>query len=262
MAMLSYTKELYHYRNLLRMWSLREIKVRYKQSLLGAAWAILQPLALMLMFTAVFSVIARVPSDGIPYPLFSYTALLPWTFFSTSISFAVPSLVNNMGLVTKIYFPREVLPLGAVIAAFVDFAVASSIFAALLVLYAVPLHFTLLWVPALVAIQVTLTLGVVFFASTFNVWYRDIRFVVPLGLQLWMYASPIIYPISLVPERWRVLYMLNPMAGLMDSYRRVILLGQPPQYACLLWAVFLSATLCIAGYVYFKRSEPEFADVI
>jgi lipopolysaccharide transport system permease protein len=262
MTMLSYTRELYHYRDLLRMWSLREIKVRYKQSLLGAAWAILQPLVLMLMFTAVFAVIARVPSDGIPYPLFSYAALLPWTFFSTGISFAVPSLVNNMGLVTKIYFPREVLPLGAVIAAFVDFTVASTIFVALLVLYVVPLHLTLLWVPALVATQVILTLGVVFFASTFNVWYRDIRFVVPLGLQLWLYASPIIYPVSLVPERWRAPYMLNPMASLMDSYRRVILLGQPPQYAYLLWAVLLSATLCVSGYAYFKRSEPRFADVI
>lgn len=262
MALFSYIKELYQSRDLLRIWAQREIKVRYKQSFLGAAWAILQPFVMMLMFTAVFSVIARLPSDGIPYPIFSYTALLPWTFFSTSISFAVPSLVNNMGLVTKIYFPREVLPVASVIAAFVDFCVASTVFVALMVYYWMPLHLTMLWVPVLVVTQILLTLGVVFFASTVNVWFRDIRFVVPLGMQLWMYASPIIYPVSLVPERWRMLYMLNPMACLIDSYRRVILLGEPPQYAYLIWAMLLAAVSCVAGYLYFKRSEPRFADVI
>lgn len=262
MKLIQYLKELRAYRDLLWMWTLREVKVRYKQSLLGAAWAILQPLVLMIMFTMVFAYFARVPSDGIPYPLFSYVALLPWTFFSTSISFAVPSLVNNMGLVTKIYFPREILPLGAVIAALVDFVVASTVFVALMVLYRAPLYGSLLWVPLLVVTQVALTLGVVFFAATVNVWYRDIRFVVPLGLQLWMYASPIIYPISLVPERWQGVYRLNPMAGLLDSYRRVILLGRPPQYGDLLWAAFLSLVLCAVGYAYFKRSEPQFADVI
>lgn len=258
----SYTQELLHHRDLLRMWAQREIKVRYKQSVLGAAWAILQPLVLMLMFTAVFSVIAGVPSDGIPYPIFSYTALLPWTFFATSISFAAPSLVTNMGLVTKIYFPREVLPIASVMAAFVDFLVASSVFLALMAFYRMPLQVTMLWVPLLVVTQIVLTLGVVFFASTLNVWYRDIRFLVPLGLQLWMYASPVIYPVSLVPEQWQGLYMLNPMAGLIDSYRRVILLGQPPQLPYLLWAMLFSAALCVTGYLYFKRSEPSFADVI
>jgi len=260
--MLSHTKELYDHRDLLRMWTLREIKIRYKQSVLGAAWAILQPLVLMLMFTAVFSVIARVPSDGIPYPVFSYTALLPWTFFSTSISFAVPSLVGNMKLVTNIYFPREVLPLASVIAAFVDFSVASTVFLLLMVFYRVPLHLTLLWVPLLVATQIALILGVVLFASTLIVWYRDIRFVVPLAVQLWMYASPIIYPVSLVPERWRALYMLNPMAGLIESYRRTILHGQPPQALYLGWAALVAVALLLLGYRYFKRSEARFADEI
>jgi len=260
--MLSNARELYRHRDLLRMWTLREIKVRYKQSILGGAWAILQPLVLMLMFTAVFSIIARVPSDGIPYPIFSYTALLPWTFFSTSISFAVPSLVSNMGLVTKIYFPREVLPLASVAAAFVDFLVASIVFLLLVLVYWWPLHITLLWVPLLVLIQITLTLGVVLFAATLNVWYRDIRFVVPLGLQLWMYASPIIYPVSLVPERWRSVYMLNPMAGLIESYRRTILHGQAPLPLHLGGAAFVAVTLLFLGYQYFKRSEARFADVI
>lgn len=260
--MINCIRELFHFRDLLFLWSLREIKVRYKQSVVGAGWAILQPLVLMLMFTLVFSVFVRVPSDGIPYPIFSYTAVLPWTFFATGISFAVPSLVNNMNLVTKIYFPREVLPLGSVIAAFVDFLVASVVFGGLLLFYRVPVHASLAWVPLIVATQVVLTLGIVFFAATLNVWFRDIRFVVPLALQLWMYASPVIYPVSLVPERWRPLYLLNPMASLIDSYRRTILLGQPPDYPFFLWAVGLSSALCVVGYAYFKRSEPRFADVI
>lgn len=252
----------FRYWDLLCIWSMREIKVRYKQSILGVAWAILQPLVLMLMFTAIFSIIAPVGSDDIPYPIFSYTALLPWTFFSTSISFAVPSLVNNMGLVTKIYFPREVLPVASVVAAFVDFLVASTVFVALMIYYRVPLHTTLLWVPVLVVTQIVLTLGVVLFASTLNVWYRDIRFVVPLGMQLWMYASPIIYPISLVPERWRVIYMLNPMAGLIESYRRTILQGLPPQGLHLGTAAALAVVLLLLSYRYFKHAEAQFADVI
>lgn len=250
------------HRYLLRMWSLREIKVRYKQSVIGTAWAILQPVVLMLMFTVVFSVIVQVPSDDLPYPVFSYTAVLPWTFFAASITFAVPSLINNSGLVTKIYFPREVLPIAIVVAAFVDFLVASTIFLVMMIFYQVPSHVTLFWVPLLLATQIILILGVVFFASALNVWYRDIRFLTPLGLQLWFYATPIIYPVSMVPERFQELYMLNPMASLIDSYRRTILQGQPPQYIYLLWAIVFSTVLCITGYAYFKHSEARFADVI
>lgn len=260
--MLAYLQELQAYRSLLWLWALRELKIRYKQSLLGAAWAILQPLVLMLMFTAVFSVIAEVPSDDIPYPVFSYTALLPWTFFATSISFAVPSLVNNMSLVTKIYFPREILPIASVIAALIDFLIASTVFGGLLILYRVPLRATVLWVPLLVITQTTFTLGVVFFAATLNVWYRDIRFMIPLGMQLWMYASPIIYPLSSVPERWRTLYMLNPMAVLIESYRRTILHGQPPQALNFGWALLAAFFLLLMGYRYLKRAETQFADVI
>ncbi len=255
-------KELYSYRELLWMWALREIKVRYKQSVLGAVWAILQPLVLMSLFTLVFSYFTRVPTDGLPYPIFSYTALLPWTFLATSVTFAVPSLINNMNLVTKIYFPREILPLASVIVALIDFFIASLVFLGLLILYQVPLQFSFLWVPILLAIQVALTLGIVFFLSALSVRYRDIRFVVPLGLQIWMYASPIIYPASLVPERLRAIYMLNPMAGLIDSYRSVVLQNAMPRVQYLTTSAFISAVLLVAGYAYFKQSEIEFADVI
>jgi lipopolysaccharide transport system permease protein len=260
--MVTYLRTLYAYRELLWVWMQRGIKVRYKQSVLGAAWAILQPLVLMLMFTAVFSFFARVPTDGIPYPIFSYTALLPWTFFSASISFAVPSLVNNMNLVTKIYFPREVLPIAAVAVAFVDFLVASIVFVGLMLFYGLPLRPSLLWVPLLLAVQIVLTLGVALLASALIVWYRDMRFVVPLSLQLWLYASPVIYPTSLVPGHLHALYMLNPMASLIDSYRRTILHGQPPHVLYLTISAAIAGALLVIGYTYFKRSEAQFADVI
>lgn len=260
--MIAQLTELYNYRALLWIWTQREVKIRYKQSILGAAWAILQPLVMMIMFTLVFSSFVRVPTDGIPYPIFSYTALLPWTFFATSISFAVPSLVNNMNLVTKIYFPREILPIASVAAAFVDFLVSSTVFVVLMLFYHVSVQPTLLWVPAILAIQIVLTLGVVLMAATLNVWYRDIRFLVPLGIQIWMYASPIIYPVTLVPERWRGLYMLNPMASIITSYRHVILDGEPPELRHLSVAAFLALVLLLSAYFYFKRSESRFADVI
>lgn len=255
-------RELYQYRELLWRWILREIGVRYKQSLLGAAWALLQPLAMMIMFTLVFSFLARVPTDGMPYPLFSYTALLPWTFFQTSVSFGVPSLVNNLNLVTKIYFPREILPLGAVGASFFDFLVASTIFLFMFLFYRVPLSWTVAWLPLLLALQVLLTFGVTLLGSAIIVLYRDVRFIVPLGLQLWLYATPVIYPVSLVPERLRPYYMLNPMAGIIDSYRRVILYGQPPVWGHLGLSAAVALALFVIGYVVFKRLEVSFADII
>lgn len=260
--MFAHLKTLLDYRQLLWMWTLREVKIRYKQSFLGAAWAVLQPLSLTLIFTVVFSYFARVPTDGVPYPIFAYTALLPWTLFATAISFAAPSLITNMNLVTKIYFPKEILPLATIGAALLDFLVATLVFAGMLLFYRIPLTIMVFWVPVLIVIQIGLMVGVGLLVSGVNVFYRDIRFVVPLALQLWMYASPVIYPVTLVPQRFRFLYMLNPMAGLIASYRRVILEGRPPVGAELGLAAGVSVLLCLVGYVYFKRKEPEFADVI
>lgn len=259
---ITYWKEFYNYRALLFSWIERDLRLRYKQTLLGGLWAILQPLALMLLFVLVFSVFVTLPSDGIPYPIFSYTALLPWTFFSTSVTFGVNSLVNNINLVTKIYFPREILPIASIGAALVDFGVASGILIILLVAYRIPFYLTLLWVPLLLLIQTIFISGVILIASMMNAFYRDVRFIIPLFIQMLMYASPIIYPLSSVPEKIRPIYLLNPMAGLIDSYRRVILKGIPPDPVVLAIATLISLVLLILGYLYFKSAERALPDVI
>lgn len=255
-------REVLHARELLWMWTLRDVKVRYKQSIVGIGWAILQPLSLMLIFTLVFSFIVHVPTGDIPYPLFSYTAVLPWTFFATSIAMGVPSLVNNMNLVTKVRMSREILPMATVLASLVDFAIASMVFAGMIVFYQVSLHWTALWVIPLLAIQIILTVGVVLLGSSLNVLYRDIRFIVPLATQLWMYASPIIYPIDLVPERLRPIYYLNPMAGIIEGYRLAILQGQSPNLPAVGVSLLVSTVILVLGYRTFKRLEPVFADLI
>lgn len=254
--------ELVRFRDLLWSWVVREIKIRYKQSFLGAAWAVLQPLALMLMFTLVFSVLVDIETGDVPYPLFSYTAVLPWTLLHTSITFATSSLLTNMNLVTKTYFPREILPLGSVGAALLDFLIASTVFAGMMLIYRVPLTTAVIWLPLLVSIQMALILGVAFITSSLSVNYRDIRFIVPLGLQLWFYATPVIYPLSLVPERFRLIYMLNPMSGLIVSYRAVLLHGQPPPLGYLAMAASAALVVLAVGYALFKKLEPSFADVI
>lgn len=262
MSLFSDLQELVRYRELLFSWVLRDIKVRYKQSVLGIAWAILQPLSATILFAVIFSRFVKVPTEGIPYPIFYYSALLPWTFLSASVSFGVPSLVNNMNLVTKIYFPREILPIASVVACFVDFLIASVVFIGMMIFYRVPVALSIVLVPLIVAIQIVLTLGIVLLSSALMVFYRDIRFVVPLGLQLWLYATPIIYPVSLVPERFHMLYMLNPMAGIIDSYRTVILSAKSPQVEYLLLAFAVSVVLFLGAYRYFKNAEMEFADII
>ena len=260
--MLAYLAELIEARELLFTWAKRDFKVRYSQSVLGAAWAIVQPLSLMVIFSVIFSVFLRVPTDGIPYPVFAYTALLPWSFFANSLSSAIPSLVNNMNLVSKIHFPREILPLSAIIVSTVDFLVASSIFVLMLLFYRVPVGPAILLVPFVLTIQVILTLGISLLASAINVFYRDVRFVIPLVLQIWMYLSPIIYPVNLVPERLRRLYFLNPMAVFIDTYRRTILLNQMPDWPYLGLAALVSVSLTIVAYRTFKQAEREFADLI
>jgi lipopolysaccharide transport system permease protein len=262
--MIAHVQNLFQFRELIGMWAFREIRVRYKQSLLGAAWAVMQPLAMMLMFTFVFSKIARIPTEQ-PYPIFSYTALLPWMLFATSLSFGVNSLINNMNLVTKTYFPREVLPIGVIGAALFDFLISSSIFVLLMIYYHIPVTIHFLWIPVFLVIQIFLMLGIMFIGSALTVFYRDVRFVVPLAIQLWMYATPIIYPIELVDEnlpQFRTLYALNPMVGIVESYRNVILRGVPPNVSDLGLAALVSVVLFIVGYIIFKRLEVLFNDLI
>lgn len=254
-------QELYKFRSLLWVWSLREIRVRYKQSVLGGIWAILQPFSTMLIFSLIFGVIIKVPTNGIPYPVFFYSALLPWTFFSSSITTAVPSLISNLNLVTKIYFPREILPIASIVAAFIDFLIAALLYIVLLIIYHVPVKISILWIPILLIMQTLLTLGISFLGASLIVAYRDIRFVIPLALQLWMYLSPVVYPLSSVPDRFRFLYMLNPMAGIIDSYRS-LLLGGTVHWEYLMFETAIILLVFIFGYFYFKRKEAFFADII
>ena len=260
--MLVGVRELLSRRDLLVTWTIRDIRIRYKQSFLGAAWAILQPLSATIIFSVIFSRFIQVSTDGIPHPIFYYSALLPWTFLATAVSFGVTSLINNMNLVTKVYFPREILPLAAILASVVDFLIASLIFLGMMIFYQIPLSTSFIAVPLLLFIQFILVTGIVLLASALTVFYRDFRFVVPLGLQLWMYLTPIIYPLSMVPERFRSLYMLNPMAALIDSYRRVILEGRWPHVPPLLLASAVSIVLLVGAYRFFKRAEGVFADII
>jgi len=255
-------KLLLSYKDLLKLWTQREIRIRYKQSFLGIAWAILQPLVLMIIFSVIFSLIIKVPTNGIPYPIFSYSGVLPWTFFSSALSFGIPSLVNNMGLVTKIYFPREILPLSSIGAAFFDFMIASSIFVCMFLFYHMQPSWNLFFLPLIFAIQVILTIGIILPMSALNVFYRDIRFIIPLGIQIWFYTTPIIYPVNQIPERFRTLYAINPMVGIIDAYHQVILYHNHPDFLYLGISLLVSFLLFFGGYLLFKKFEFKFADVI
>ena len=250
------------YADLLRTLSAHRIKVRYKQSALGLAWALLQPLSLMLIYTLVFSVIARVPSTGAPYALFAYAALLPWTYFSTALTNATNGLVSHAHLVTKVYFPREILPLSYVIAALFDLLMASSILLALMLYYRVPFTLNALWVvPVIFVLTVFLTATALLLSAT-QVRFRDIGMAMPLLLQLWMFATPVVYPLEQVPQRFRGLYVLNPMVGVVDGFRRAVILGEAPDLRLLALSAGVSLVLLPAAYVYFKRVEATVADVI
>jgi lipopolysaccharide transport system permease protein len=253
---------LLQHREILLAWTSRTIRARYQQSMLGVLWAVLQPAASVAIFTLVFTRFIPIDTQGVPYVVFAYTAMVPWTFFSASLADMVDSLVNNMGLVTKIYFPREILPLAALLARLLDFGIAAAVLAVLIVLYGMPINpLSLALLPVILVTQVALSLGLGLAGSALNVFYRDVRHLIGLGLQLWLYATPIIYPASLVPEALRPLYFLNPMAGIVESYRAVILRGEmPPPY--LLLSIAVSAVLLAAGYWFFKRVEFQLADVV
>ena len=253
---------LWHYRDLFYTLTVHRIKVRYKQSVLGLAWAILQPLSLMLIYTVIFSVIARVPSEGVPYAVFAYAALLPWTFFSSALTNATTGLVNHSALVTKVYFAREILPLTYVSAALFDFCIASFFLVALFVYYGVGLTVYAFWaIPILVLLTMIATaLSLIF--SVIQVRFRDVGVAMPLLLQVWMFASPVVYPLSAVPQRWRGLYALNPMVGVIENFRRAVLQGTEPDFYSLGVSVAVAAVLLPVAYLYFTRVEATMADII
>jgi len=255
-------RELVEYRDLLFTLSVHRLKVRYKQSVLGPAWAVLQPVLLMLLFTVVFSRIVRLPSEGVPYALFAYSALLPWTFFSSSLSSATNSLVSHFSLVTKVYFPREILPLTYVVAGLVDFLVASVVLGGLLAYYHVTLTVHAFVAIPTIAVLTVFTVAASFVLSAIQVRYRDVGVAMPLMLQLWMFVTPIVYPLSVVPARWQGLYELNPMVGIIEGLRRVIVQGSPPDFHSLGVSAAISVILLPIAFIYFKRVEATVADVI
>jgi lipopolysaccharide transport system permease protein len=251
-----------HYRDLLYTLTLHRIKVRYKQSVLGVTWAIIQPLSMVVIFTAVFSRIARVPSEGLPYPLFAFVALLPWNYFSTAVVNSTNGLVNHANLITKVYFPRELLPLTYVFAAFFDLLIASGVLGLLLVYYQVPLTWHALYAIPLIVILSVFIFGVALLMSAVQVRFRDIGLAVPLLLQVWMLLTPLIYPLSEVPARFRPAYILNPMVGIIEGFRLVLLHGTAPDWPTLSISVGISAGLLLFSYMYFKRIEATMADII
>lgn len=262
LSLFSDLKELAHYGDLLYTLTLHRIKVRYKQSFLGVSWAIIQPVSMMMIFTAVFSLIARVPSGGAPYAIFAYVALLPWNAFASSVSNATSGLVSHSQLVTRVYFPREILPITYVLAALFDFFIASSVLGALMLYYRVPLTAEALYAVPIVIILTAFSLSISLLFSATQVRFRDIGMAVPLLLQLWMFATPIIYPLSAVPARLRFAYLFNPMVGIVESFRRVILYSSSPDFRELGASALISIILLIASYLYFKRIESTMADVI
>ncbi len=252
-------RELWEYRELLWFMAVRDVKLRYKQTALGAAWAMLQPLLTMVIFTLLFGKFAGMPSNGHPYALFAYAGLLPWTFFANAITGCGSSLVINSNLVTKVYFPRLIIPLATVLAGLVDFGISLALFFCLAALYRVRPTWTLLALPVLIALTVVLAMAIGSFFAALNVKYRDIRYALPFLVQLGMFVTPIIYPSALVPEKWRWILHWNPLAAIVEGYRTA-LLGGPFDLRSLFTAGLLVLGLFAAGAYYFRSVENGFAD--
>lgn len=257
-----YVRALPEYWDLLYTLSLHRINVRYRQTVLGVAWAVLQPLLMMLVFTMVFSVLARMPSEGTPYALFAYTALLPWTFFASAVTNATGSLVGHTQLITKVYFPREILPLTYVVAGFFDFLIGLVVLGGLMTWYGVAPTTQILHLVPIVLLLGAWLLSVALILAAAQVRWRDVGVAMPVMLQLWMFASPVIYPLSLVPEGLRTWYLLNPMAGIISSFRDVLLQGTQPDPVPLRYAVVITAIALPVAYLVFKRSEATMADMV
>jgi lipopolysaccharide transport system permease protein len=250
------------YRDLLYTLSLHRISVRYKQTSLGFAWALLQPVLMMLIFTAVFSVLAKMPSDGTPYALFAFSALLPWTFFNTAVSSGTNSLITHSQLITKVYFPREILPLTYVVAALFDFAIGFCVLLGLMWWYRAPLSMHAWGLVPIIALLCAWSLAVSLVLAAVQVRVRDIGVALPVLLQILMFASPIIYPLSMVPRAWREWYLLNPMAGIVTSFRDLLLHQRLPDPHPIFVACLVTAIVLPAAFLFFKRAESTMADLL
>jgi lipopolysaccharide transport system permease protein len=254
--------DLWHYRELLYFLTWRDIAVRYKQAALGVAWAVLQPVLTMVVFSVIFGELAKLPSDGVPYPLFSFAALLPWGLFAGALQRAGASVVASANLVTKVYFPRLLIPVSAVLAGLVDFFISLAVLGGMMAWYGVPLTWRTLALVPLTALAVLTAFAVGTWLAALNVEYRDVGYIIPFLVQIWMYASPVVYSANMVPTgAWRIVYGLNPMAGVIQGFRWALLGAAPP--GDLIWAsVIVVAVLLVSGVAYFRHVERDFADVI
>ncbi len=250
------------YRELLEELTKREIKQRYKQSVLGYAWVILNPFFQMLVMAFVFKFLLRMNNLGVPYSIFLFAGLLPWNLFAQSISSSVNALVANAGLLTKIYFPREIFVASTILAKLVDFFLASTVFVGMMFWFHIPVTFNLLWFLPILAIQLIFTYGLSLMMAAFNLFYRDIQYLLGLVLMLWMYLTPVIYPTEMFPLRYRWIFKLNPMAVFINAYRQVILAGKPPNFVSLAIGFIVSVIVLLIGQLIFKKLEGQFADVV
>ena len=255
-------KDLWIYRELIYFMTWRDLKVRYKQTLLGASWAILQPFLTMVVFSIFFGELAKVPSDNVPYPIFSYTALLPWTLFSKALQDASKSLVSSSHMITKIYFPRIILPLASILAGVVDFIIAFLVLLGMMWYYQIVPNINIWTLPLFVLLALTTAIGVGLWLSALNVLYRDINYATHFITQFWLFITPIAYPASMVPEQWKLVYALNPMAGVVEGFRWALLGSSNPPGLTLLVSISVALLLLISGLFYFKRMERLFADMV
>jgi lipopolysaccharide transport system permease protein len=253
---------LWQYRELLYFLVWRDVKVRYKQTVIGVAWAILQPLMTMIIFTIVFGKFAKIPSDGFPYPVFAYTALLPWTYFSQALMRSGTCLVGNSQLITKVYFPRLLIPLSAAATPVVDFCVSFTILLAMMAYYGITPTWYVLFLPFFMLLALLTALSVGLWLSPLNIKYRDVGYILPFLTQFWMYASPVVYPVSLVPEQWRLAYSLNPMVGVIEGFRWALLGKENPDIAVIGVSASVVLIIFVGGLIYFKRMENTFADQV
>lgn len=255
-------RDLWEYRELLYFLTWRDIKVRYKQTVLGAAWAIIQPFTAMVIFSVVFGKLARLPSDGLPYPIFTYTALLPWNFFATALNRSSGSLVGSASLITKVYFPRLIIPISAAVGGAVDFAVAFVILLGMMAFYSVVPTAAVFTLPLFLLLALATALGVGLWLSALNVRYRDVGYIIPFLVQIWLFASPVAYSSSLIPAHWHALYGLNPMAGVVEGFRWALLGTEQGPGSILAVSVLVVIVLLVSGALYFRRMEKTFADVV
>jgi lipopolysaccharide transport system permease protein len=255
-------KELWRYRELLYFFAWRDIKVRYRQAALGVAWAVIQPLFTMIIFTLFFGRLARMPSDGIPYPIFAYCALVPWTYFSGVLGLAGNSLVGNSSLITKVYFPRVLLPAAAAMAGLLDFVMSAVLLVAMMIYYHVHPGWALLFCPLVILLMILLTTGASMFVAALNVRYRDVKYVLPFLIQIWLFVTPIIYPMSIIPARYRPILALNPCWGMVDGLRACLFPGHTVDFTLIGVSAGVVLVVFAVGAHYFYRAERSFADVI